>query len=55
MNVHRAPSRDPSNEGTFSVRLFGFVFNLKAGVEVFFLGPLGTLRLTYTTYGGSPG
>lgn len=39
MNVHRAPSRDPSNEGTFSVRLFGFVFNLKAGVEVFFPGP----------------
>lgn len=35
MSVHRAPLGDPSNEGTFSVRLFGFVFNLKAGVEVF--------------------
>lgn len=35
MSIYRAPSRDPSNEGAFSVRLFGFVFNLKAGVEVF--------------------
>lgn len=35
MSVHGAPSRDPSNESIFSVRLFGFVFNLKAGVEVF--------------------